>query len=158
MRRGTTVPSREKTLEERFWEKVDRRGPDECWLWRGASKTTPSGAKYGVFWNKIRQIGAYCFAYELLVGPILSGLTIDHLCRNPLCVNPRHLEPVTMKTNLLRGMGIGARNARKTHCPMGHPYDEENTHHGKKSVARTCRTCMRIKGRIRCYYQGKSKV
>lgn len=142
----------QKSVEERFWAKVDRRGPDECWLWAASGGVTPSGARYGQIRIGTHKVQAYRVAYELLVGPIPNRLTLDHLCRNSLCVNPRHLEPVPMKENLLRGEGICARNARKTHCPMGHPYDDENTHVGKKNGYRTCRTCKRIKGRVRCHY------
>lgn len=69
--------------------------------------------------------------YELLVGPIGGGLTLDHLCGNPPCLNPAHLEPVTMRENIMRGSCPAAMNARKESCPRGHPYDRVDNH-GKR--------------------------
>jgi hypothetical protein len=79
-------------------------------------------------------------AYELAIGPIPEGLTIDHLCRNRGCVNPAHLEAVTNRTNLLRGDGIAALNARKTHCKRGHEFTPENTYVWREGT-RACRAC-----------------
>lgn len=84
----------------RFWAKVDKRGPDDCWLWL-ANKTAPNG--HGRFSTGGSMVMAHRFAYELLVGPIPDGLVIDHLCRVRLCVNPKHLEPVTAVENIKRG-------------------------------------------------------
>lgn len=81
--------------------------------------------------------------YEAFVGPIPDGLQIDHLCRVRHCVNPAHLEPVTIAENVRRGA------AAQTHCKYGHEYTPENTviHHG----GRECRTCNRIRSRRRYY-------
>lgn len=115
-------PRPQGTAEERFWPKVDRsRGADACWLWTGA-RTGP-GRTYGSFLYEGRNARAHRVAYTLVNGPIPDGLTIDHLCRVRLCVNPSHLEAVTNHENLLRGEGFVANNSRKTHCPQGHPYD-----------------------------------
>ena len=83
--------------------------------------------------------------YEFIKGPIPKGLQLDHLCRNRICVNPDHLEPVTHRVNSLRGRGAPALNAKKTHCPKGHEYTPENTYLQKRppnDVGRICRTCM----------------
>jgi hypothetical protein len=115
------------TLEERLWRRVQKSGPDDCWLWTGA--TTKNG--YGVIGKDQggiwRNTSVHRLAWELENGPIPKGLTIDHLCRVRTCVNPRHLEPVPHRVNLLRGDTLAARSAAKTHCPAGHPYDEANT-------------------------------
>ncbi len=78
--------------------------------------------------------------YELMVGPIPEGLEIDHLCRNRVCVNPGHLEPVSRLENIRRGTQ-GEFWAAKTHCKQGHPFDAENTY--VNSGKRACRTCRR---------------
>src|SRR6266576_3456485 len=101
--------------QQRFWAKVDRRGSEECWPWQANR-----GRGYGNVWIAGRMYRAHRVAYELLIGPIPEGLTLDHLCRNRGCVNPAHLEPVTSRENTLRGEGISANNARKTHCKHGH--------------------------------------
>lgn len=103
------------TVDERFWSKVDKNGPTplvswdgtplsgNCWLWTAGSM--PAG--YGNFMhkhenNKPSWIGAHRYAYEAIVGSIPDGLTLDHLCRTPACVNPDHLEPVTKAENTRR--------------------------------------------------------
>lgn len=68
-------------------------------------------------------------------------MTLDHLCRNRLCVNPEHLEVVSRGENVLRGVGVTAENKRKTHCAHGHEFTTENTYrYGNKRHCRTCRT------------------
>lgn len=74
--------------------------------------------------------------------PIPDGMTLDHLCRNRACCNPHHLEVVSLRENLLRGVGPSAMNARKTTCPSGHEYSESNTYH-KKNGSRQCKACQR---------------
>src|SRR2546425_9782 len=120
---------------EKFWAKVQKT-PD-CWLW---TRGTNNG--YGITWFRGRGWPAHRLSYELLVGPIPEGLTIDHLCRNRACCRPDHLEAVSPGVNVLRGVGPAAVHARKTHCNSGHPFNDENTRtwHG----ARYCRPCQAI--------------
>lgn len=126
---------------ERFWAKVDRRGPTECWEWRGARQ--PNG--YGHLMVDKRWWMAHRYAYTITLGPIPDGLTIDHLCRNRPCVNPVHLEAITMGENTSRGPSApGGR----THCPQGHEYSDENTWR-EANGKRHCRACHRDRQRAR---------
>lgn len=122
---------------DRFWSKVDTSG--DCWPWLGSKN--PLG--YGKFWLDGSLRKAHRVAYEWCVGPIPDGLHIDHLCRNPSCVNPAHLEAVTHRENVLRGIGPAAKNAIKTHCKNGHEFTPENTYRWEgKPNKRVCRTCQ----------------
>lgn len=114
-----------------------------CWTWTG-----PLSKGYGRHRGQL----AHRVSYEMHVGPIPEGLTIDHTCHNSdqtcdggetcehrRCVNPAHLEAVPMVVNSLRGKSLNAKNARKTHCSKGHPFDEENTLY--VPGGRRCRIC-----------------
>jgi hypothetical protein len=134
-------------LPKRFWDKVkiseNTYRPDlgPCWEWI-ASRCSFG---YGNFYWEGRVQGAHRIAYEILVGPIAAGLETDHLCTNPPCVNPNHLEPVTRSENCKRGnQGVYmiAMHHYQTHCFRGHPLDESNTFIDKKGK-RSCRICRR---------------
>jgi len=128
-----------KSAEERFWDKVTADPNSGCWLW--AASLSRDG--YGQFAPKRNALaGAHRYSYELHVGPIPKGLEIDHLCRVRSCVNPDHLEPVTPKENILRGTGLAAVNARKTHCRNGHKLSGENLY-VTPDGRRDCRICRR---------------
>lgn len=82
--------------------------------------------------------------YENVIGPIPDGLTLDHLCRNRPCVNPYHMEPVTIAVNVLRGDGPTARNSRMTHCKNGHELSGDNIYKWNlKNSLRICKVCRR---------------
>lgn len=127
--------------EVNFWKKVNKT--PTCWLWTGG---TQKG--YGRFPIHNRTTGKYIckpthrFAWELLRGPIPKDKQLDHLCRVRNCVNPDHLELVTTKENVLRGIGPTAMNNRKTHCKHGHPFVAENTWFTKNGY-RICMTCSK---------------
>lgn len=124
--------------------------PDSgCWLWTGHL----SSAGYGrtCIWRDgaWRTTGAYRVTYELWVGPIPAGLTIDHQCRVRRCVNPSHLKPMTQRENCLApgSQSLGKLNSLKTHCPKGHPYTPENTLK-QRSRTRICKQCRRDKDEL----------
>lgn len=128
---ATLRPTLGLSAEDRFWIYVERG--DSCWQWTGVRDEKG----YGRHHLGRKPVKAHRFSYELLVGPIAPGLVIDHLCRNPGCVKPDHLEPVTAAENTRRG------NSIKAACPKGHPYDERNTLI-TKSGGRACRECNRL--------------
>jgi hypothetical protein len=123
---------------ERFMQYVVPEPNSGCWLWLGGH----IGNGYGNFYLSGKRLLAHRVSYELHVGQIPGGLTLDHLCRVRSCVNPRHLEPVTFRENLMRGEGACAKHARKTHCPEGHKYDVI-TSRGH----RACRLCQNAANR-----------
>lgn len=123
---------------ERFWAKVTGVGSfTACWIFG-------DGTGYGTFSPDTGVIvKAHRYAYETLIGEIPEGLHLDHLCRQPACVNPWHLDPVTPAVNTHRGQGHGS----ETHCPQGHPYDDENTY--RLQGRRYCRTCRKARSKAR---------
>lgn len=179
-------------LVQRFMEKVAFEPNSGCWLWDAA--IFPTG--YGMFRTSPTKgsARAHRVAYELFVGPIPDGLCLDHRCRVRSCVNPDHLEPVTVAENARRQTSLriytghdyvvegdvrwcrncdlyqtrrkGTRafgsprnlcpNPKerthlpwfKTHCPQGHPYDEQNTYRSPQG-RRHCRACGRANSKRR---------
>ena len=123
-----------------------------CWLWEGSHQEKG----YGFFAVNQKVQIAHRVAYEMFKGPIPEGLTIDHLCRNRRCVNPDHLEAVSIRTNTLRGEAVSAKNLRKTHCIRGHPLSGDNVYRDPKRGVRNCRECRRIVKRD-LYWQNPEK-
>ena len=132
-----------RSLTVRFWTKVDKNGPNGCWVWIAAKDSNGYG-RFMVSDTSGRISPAHRVSYTLVRGPIPIGLEIDHLCRVHACVNPDHLELVSHTANVKRGLA-GNKNATKSHCPQGHPYNLFNTIMRIKDghCSRICRTCKR---------------
>lgn len=126
---------------ERFNAKTTH-APSGCIEWTADM----SNSGYGRFWigpEKGNKALAHRWSYEYHVGPIPEGLVIDHLCRNRVCVNPEHLEPVTASENVRRGVSgerIKASAAARTHCRRGHEYTEDSI--GRRPSRPSERICL----------------
>lgn len=131
---------------ESIMARIDTTGGSEaCWVWNG--KVTKDG--YGQAKFQGHSVYAHRLVYELVIGPIETE-TLDHLCRNRLCANPRHLEPVSNRENILRGYGPAAINARMSYCRKGHVFDLANTYwHKTRRICKLCRqACDRRRRKI----------
>lgn len=124
---------------------------DSCWMWTGARDRRG----YGTFVvsTGLRR-SAYRWLYETLIGDVPEGKELDHLCRQPSCVRPDHLEPVTHLENVRRGNAGGHAQRARTHCPKGHPYSGDNLHI-RPDGGRACNECSRIHSRE---YQRKRRA
>lgn len=126
--------------------KIMRNAITGCWEWIGARDSRGYGnVKVG---RRVRK--AHRVIYELVRGPVPSGLEPDHLCRVPWCVNPEHVEAVPHLENVRRGAAKwvpGARQRAKRRCPRGHPYTKANTYVQPSTGGRACRICARERKR-----------
>lgn len=118
-------------------------GNSGCWNYTGPTNAGGYSEGYGMVSIRGRSYYTHRLSYMLEFGPIPDGLVIDHLCRNTLCCNPFHLEPVTHRENMLRG-----KKAKQTHCIHGHPFDAANTWINSYGH-RACKACRASRERAR---------
>lgn len=131
---------REKEDISQLWDRIEV-SPTGCLLWVGYVSEYGYGKVRGA---SGRLMMVHRIVYEAVKGKIPRGLFLDHLCRVRNCVNPRHLEPVTLRENILRGAGPTAMNARKTKCLRGHKFEGSNLYR-RWDGGRGCRKCDAIR-------------
>lgn len=130
-----------RSVRDRLMQYTDRSG--ECWLWTASLR---SGGYAQIYVNG-RILAAHRVAYEEFVGPIPDGLQLDHLCRVRRCINPVHVEPVTLRENVARGVGKASHALRTNRCVNGHEFTSKNTR--SRPGGRRCRACEFEKGQRR---------
>jgi hypothetical protein len=119
-----------------------------CWVWQRSLHKQGYGYRASTDTADGLSRLAHRYYWQLVYGPIPDGLSLDHLCRNPPCVNPAHLEPVSHRENVLRGVSLWAENAAKTHCKYGHSLDDAYVRINRNGYpSRNCRTCVRERGK-----------
>ena len=127
-------------LPQRILNKINFEPMSGCWLWGGALSHG-----YGNMWADGTWHPAHRWIYERLQGvDVPDDLDMDHLCRIPSCVNPDHLQPVTHRENIYRGVSKGARG-KATHCLRGHLLEGKNVkieHKADGSIQRHCNACQ----------------
>ncbi len=135
--RGLRVPNASKEeMQEYILARISVQSETGCWIWQRYKEKGYGRMKIGGHFFLSHRV-----AYTGWKGPIPDGKVLDHLCRNPSCCNPDHLEPVTSRENVLRGNTIPASHASKTHCANGHEYTDETTRYRKQDGSRECRIC-----------------
>ena len=134
-----------KPVLDRFNGAFQADSATECWNWQRAKNRKG----YGKLRWQGRQIEAHRFAYLFFNGPIAPGLIVHHVCHNPSCCNPKHLELVTpVEHTAVSIISRAAVNARKLFCKRGHEFTKANTYITSQG-SRQCRACDALRDRRR---------
>lgn len=133
-----------RDLGERITANIVADPGSGCWHW--TLRLDPSG--YGTLRFLGKQQFAHRASYRAFKGEIPDNLPLDHLCRTPDCVNPAHLEAVTIGENTRRGNSVWGINAKKSHCIRGHALSGENLKTAANG-SRQCRECLHIRANAR---------
>ena len=144
------------SLFERFEERYIPEPNSGCWLWIGACLNTG----YGEIGLGKKTLLAHRVSYEFYRGKIPDGLQIDHLCRVRCCVNPWHMEPVTIGENVRRGESVKltkARCALQTHCKNGHLLSGSNLYL-RPEGGRACKQCRYDRKRLFLQRQKEKRI
>lgn len=139
-RRKSFLGGDENALLERIL--VQCEWVEGCWEWRNS--TTKGYGRIGIPNTQQRTWATHRVVYDLVKG-LPEGMELDHLCRNPGCCFPDHLEPVTHAENVRRGASPSAVHHRQTHCVNGHEFTPENTYWYRYAAGmrRYCKACNR---------------
>lgn len=136
------------TARQRFITKIDfYSSPIGCWIWNGCHGGFERSGKhaYGRFWFMQKNVMAHRFSFEFIGGyEIPRGYVVDHLCKNKRCVNPNHLEAISVYENSLRTDSPMGINFRKNHCIRGHELIGKNLYITKYGTRR-CYECIRLR-------------
>ncbi len=135
-------------LPSRILEKISFEPMSGCWIW--TASLNHDG--YGMVWDGTlgKHTSAHRLVYRLLQDDIDQELELDHLCRLRCCVNPDHMQQVSHRENVLRGVSVIADRAQSTHCKHGHLLSGDNLRMREKTVGytkyqtRVCRECNKI--------------
>lgn len=135
----------------RFMSKISINAETGCWEWQAA--ISPTG--YAMFFADGKNVKGHRWAYEYFIGPMDKDKVSDHLCRTRHCVNPSHIEPVTIVENLQRSP---IWNGNKEYCKHGHEFDEKNTYWCKQTNGNTKRACRECLKRRTAEWRAKKKA
>lgn len=132
---------------QRIFSKIVINPVSGCWEWQ--AKLSHSGTNYGCVWFRGKEERIHRVMYAWLVAPVPIGVAadipnLDHECNNKKCCNPTHLTLKSHRANVLRSDNPTARNARKTHCPNGHPYQTTTWKQGKKRICQICHNARAV--------------
>ena len=108
---GVDTSRPQRSDEKRFWAKVDRGAPDQCWTWTAST----NNCGYGRFFAGGASVLAHRYSFEVHHRPLAEGEVVRHTCDQPGCVNPHHLKAGTHQDNM-NDMVRRDRQARGSRC------------------------------------------